>query len=164
MKTFLAVFFGILAAALVIVVVAGLFFGARWKHEETTKLRAWDLQEAVAHLRTINIACVTYQSTYERGFPQELSDLAPPAGSEPDPKHAGLIDAVLASGNTGEYTFIYKASRKGQYNQVQGYQVWASPQKRSNQPGRSFYSDQTGVIRFTDENRAASENDAPTAD
>lgn len=164
MKTFLAVFFGILTGALVIVVVAGLFFGARWKHEETTKLRAWDLQEAVAHLRSIDIACVTYQSTYERGFPQELSDLAPPTGSEPDPKHAGLIDAVLASGNAGGYTFIYKAARHGRSHQVQGYEVWASPQNRADQPARSFYSDQTGVIRFTDENRQASENDAPTAD
>ncbi len=164
MKTFLAVFFGILAAVLVVFLVGSFFLGAYLKRQEMAKLRAWDLQEAVAHLRTINTACVTYQSTYEKGFPEKLADLGSVrCQAFSGPHCAGLIDEILASGNIGGYTFIYKPTWI-RSRQVRGYQVWASPQKHTDPPLRSFYSDQTGVIRYTDENRAASENDAPVAD
>ncbi len=165
MKTFLAVFFGILAAAMVIFLIVAFVVGTKLKREELTKLHAWDMQHAVMQLRTINTACITYQSTFEKGFPEKLADLgSSQCQAFSSPRCAGLIDEVLASGGIGTYIIRYKPVQAGRSNQVRAYQVWASPQNRSAQLSRSFYSDQTRVIRFTDENRPASENDAPTAD
>ena len=55
---------------------------------------------AVGSLRAIDAAETTYAVTYPSiGFTCTLRDLQPPAGfGNPDPQHAGLIDAALASG------------------------------------------------------------------
>jgi hypothetical protein len=165
MKTFLAVFFGILAAALIILLVVAYFVGGRLKQEQMAQFRAFDIQEAQAHLRTINVACTTYRSTYEKGFPEKLADLgSTQCQAFSGPHCAGLIDEVLASGSISGYNIIYKPTRLGRSGLVKGYQVWASPQKAAKPPLRSFYVDQTGVIRFTDEGRPASENDPPLGD
>lgn len=172
MKTFLAVFFGILAAALVILAAAGLFMGVRSAREEVARERASLVESALSRVRIINTACVTYETTYNRGFPEALADMAPPQGwerskgadlSPPDRKHAALIDEVLASGSAGGYTFTYRPTRGTRSGGVQGYQIWASPQRQSSPPLRSFYSDETGVVRYTNEARPASESDPPIA-
>jgi len=173
MRTFLAVFFGILAAAVVILVAVGLFIRVRSAKDEMAKGQANLVESAHMRLRIIDTACVTYQITYNGGFPKALADMAPPQEkakgkgedfSPPDRKHAGLIDEGLASGSVGGYAFTYRPTRISRSGQVQGYQVWAYPQKPSSPRLRSFYSDETGVIHYTDEARSASENDPPIGD
>jgi type IV pilus assembly protein PilA len=59
---------------------------------------------AVASLRTLTTAFVTYNSTYGNGLPPTLNDLKNPAvGTSPDcgTNGAGLVDNVLAGLSTG---------------------------------------------------------------
>ena len=158
MKIFLAVFFGILAAVAVLGLVAlGFNF-----YQDSMKTQALISEEPVMRVRTINAACITYASTYEHGYPEQLADMAPPAdaGIDVDAHHAGLIDSVLATGTVDGYTFTYKTVRDSGSRMVNTYQIWASPQAGSD-GSRRFYSDQTGIIRITYENRAATQNDLP---
>src|SRR5712672_729827 len=63
---------------------------------------------AVACLRTLTTAFVTYSTTYGNGLPPRLTDLGNPAGNAaPDCANAGLVDNVLAgkAPNGGAATF-----------------------------------------------------------
>src|SRR5262249_28460136 len=53
---------------------------------------------AVGSLRTLNVACVTYSTTYGIGFPEKLSYFDTNASGAPSVKAASLVDSVLASG------------------------------------------------------------------
>src|ERR1700747_2529407 len=56
---------------------------------------------AVATLRTLTTAFVTYSSTYRNGLPPDLASLqAPAAAAPPDCAHAGLVDTVLSGLST----------------------------------------------------------------
>lgn len=61
---------------------------------------------AVGSLRTINSASVGYSSTYQDGYPPSLIKLGPPAGTA-DCNGAGLIDAVLVTGQKSGYAFSW---------------------------------------------------------
>jgi type IV pilus assembly protein PilA len=71
---------------------------------------------AVACLRTLTTAFVTYSTTYGNGYPPDLHSLQSPGTNPADCAHAGLVDNVLAglAPNGGAaafqksgYTFTY---------------------------------------------------------
>jgi len=102
----------------------------------------------VGSLRTINTAEVTYYSEYPtRGYSATLAQLGSPApGVQPGPEAAGFIDSVLASGQKSGYRFTYVAGPAGEQGLIVAYTVRADPVT----PGsgeRSFFTDETGVIR-----------------
>ncbi len=106
---------------------------------------------AVGSMRTLNTANITYASTYpDRGFPDRLAVLGGDGGTS---DHAGLIDEVLASGVKSGYRFNYQVS-----GDHMSYTIIARPVEGS---GRSFFTDQSGVIRFTTEDREPTVEDAP---
>jgi len=158
LKTFLAVFFGILAAVAVIATVIGI--GVLVKQEQQSgALRS----EMPAHgLKTIAISCETYKSFFGH-YPKALADLGYKDGKIEgdilkDPKNAGLIDPYLSSGKIYGYIFSYTVDAADKRGSPTSYSVIASPASGS---GKRFFVDQTGVVRFTTENRPASATDIP---
>src|ERR1700692_1599459 len=58
---------------------------------------------AVASVRTLNTAAVTYSATYGSGFPALMANLARAAAATA--ASADLIDSVLTTGTKSGYTF-----------------------------------------------------------
>jgi type IV pilus assembly protein PilA len=100
---------------------------------------------AVAAIRTINTAEVTYSVTYPtHGFTCALSDLDGLGGGEVNEHHAMLIDLRLASGKKNGYVFSLSGCDA---NPSSRYTVTAvAAQAGSRQ--RAFCSDQSAVIRY----------------
>jgi hypothetical protein len=110
---------------------------------------------AVRSLRTINVACVAYASAYEKGYPRSLSNLG--KAGPPTATSADLIDNGLAGGTKDGYSFTYKAgaARNGV---TPSYTVQANPVKPGETGRRNFFTDQTGVIRYSDSQPATSDD------
>jgi type IV pilus assembly protein PilA len=100
---------------------------------------------AVASLRTINTASITYSSNYN-GYATALSNLGPSGGATPTSTTADLLDGVLApasgASNKSGYTFVYSAPVA-----AVGYTVTATPITSNTTGVRNFYTDASGVIR-----------------
>ena len=61
---------------------------------------------AVASLRAIEAAEITYAVTYNRGYTATLGQLGPAPGPA-SPESADLLDALLAGGAKNGYTYLY---------------------------------------------------------
>ena len=109
---------------------------------------------SVDPLRTIWTAQVVYAQTHpDKGFASSLAELGPSPGAE-------LIDSVLASGRKSGYVFTLSAAPPEANRRVMHYTLAARPEKYEKET-RSLFIDESGVERFTTENRAATVNDAP---
>ncbi len=127
---------------------------------------------AVGSLRTIYEASVSYSETYKNGYPANLEVLT--GTGVPSCDHAGLIGAQLASGRRNGYVFTYEPSSgpvresvaltlEGSDCSVRGaagFSVTADPITRGTTGQRSFFVDQTGVIRY-DSTESATADSAP---
>ena len=95
---------------------------------------------AIATLRTIYTVETQYMSQYGQ-FATSLSQLGPPpAGAGEGPQAADLIKGSLASGTTGGYVYTLAGSPTG-------YSITAVPQVFNTTGRRTFYTDQSGIIR-----------------
>lgn len=120
---------------------------------------------ATASMRTLNTSEVTYASTYNSGFTSTLSQMGSPgAGNQPTNNLADLTDPVLAGNAPGGtstsftkngYLFTYTPGT-GTYGQIASYGVNADPIARGSSGQRSFFSDQSAVIRANATNAASS--------
>ena len=109
-------------------------------------------------LRTLNIAEITYASTYNSGFTDGLNRLGPPAaGSVADATRADLVDPILAgiegSSNTSftksGYTITFAPTGANiSYGFIAQYQTNADPVARGSSGQRSFCSSEANIIRF----------------
>lgn len=118
---------------------------------------------AVGSMRTINTAETTYASTYNQGYSPDLASLGPSIGP-PSASAAMLIDEVLARGRKSGYTFTYTPGRRDAQGRIAAYTVIARPIRYdSDKPtsGTSFITDESGVIRYTEEKRAPTAQDPP---
>lgn len=115
---------------------------------------------AVGSLRTTNMAEITYASTYGHGYSPTLAVLGPPAqNAQPMDSAAGLVDEALASGREGGYTFTYTPGPQDVHGMIDRYTLSARPLKYGETGTRSFFTDQTGVIHCTNEDRPAAAKD-----
>jgi type IV pilus assembly protein PilA len=102
---------------------------------------------AVASLRTMNTASITYNSNYG-AYASVLSNLGPSNGATPTSTDADLLDGVLApagGGNVGTksgYTFTYAEPVANV-----GYTINAAPTSLNQTGVNFFYTDASGVIR-----------------
>jgi hypothetical protein len=113
----------------------------------------------VDFLRTINTAEVTYGNIYHKGFSPALKNLgAPAAGQKPSAARSYLVDEDLAAGKKNDYIFTYKPSAPGKDGKINAYTVTARPVKWK-KGLKSFFSDSSGVIRWTGRNRAPRASD-----
>ncbi len=95
---------------------------------------------AIKAIQTVRDMQVQYQSQYGR-FAKSLAELGPPnGGGAPSPAAAGLIQSDLASGEKQGYRYVV-SEKPG------GYVVTATPVTYGTSGSRSFYSDETMVIR-----------------
>jgi len=117
--------------------------------EEFPELRATNDISALGNLRTINTACVVYMSKHER-FPATLTDLGP--------EGENLIDATLASGTKSGYVFEYKPVDTDGDGRIEGYQVRANPIKPGKSGLRFYFTDDSGLIRFSSDGVASADS------
>ena len=107
---------------------------------------------AIRTLATLNTAQTQYFSTYGR-YATSLTELGPPAGGgATSPSSADLITTDLAAGMKSGYKFSMVGS-------PQGYGVNAEPQVYNTTGKRSFFTDQSTVIREHQGNEPATVND-----
>jgi type IV pilus assembly protein PilA len=108
---------------------------------------------AVGSLRSINTAEVTFSSTYPSvGFATTLTALTGSAATCATPTgatstNACLLDSVLGAGTKSGYTFAVGAGA-GSGTPQPTYVVNGNPVVRGQTGQRSFFSDQSGVIRY----------------
>ncbi|MGB9605485.1 MAG: prepilin-type N-terminal cleavage/methylation domain-containing protein [Bryobacteraceae bacterium] len=94
---------------------------------------------AIQHIKTLHTAQAQYYSQYGR-YATSLAELGPPTAGNPGPQAADLIPGDLASGEKGGYRFTLQATPSG-------YVIHAEPLQFNTSGSRTFYSDQTLVIR-----------------
>jgi hypothetical protein len=132
---------------------------------------------AVGSLRVIETAAVSYDSEFENGFPSSMEVLGGAPGGEATCNRAGLIDAPLASHRKRGYVFTYtpvfpgngaapvispKAAAKGcTSGGASGFTVTAEPLRRNTTGMRSFFADQTGIIRVSEDGESATADSPP---
>jgi prepilin-type N-terminal cleavage/methylation domain-containing protein len=111
-----------------------------------SRLRANEAS-AVASLRMINTAGITYSITYpDMGFPAQLTTMG---GANPcataTSAQACLIDNSLAQGNKSGYNFVWTGD-----GAVPSFSfiVTGTPQVGGGSGQRMFCTDQTGVIHY----------------
>jgi prepilin-type N-terminal cleavage/methylation domain-containing protein len=115
---------------------------------------------AVGSLRTITTTQTQYNSMYGVGSASTLTQLGPGAGNN-DCAGAGLIDGVLALGQKSGYTFQVNFINTTPNNTppailastgcADGLSQWAEradPTTCDQTGHRTFYVDQSGVLRF----------------
>jgi type II secretory pathway pseudopilin PulG len=99
---------------------------------------------AVASLRTINTAEISYNSSFPTvGFAPTLANLGGTSCDTPDQNNACLIDSLLASGNKSGYSF--NSTGIGS-NPTGGYFSVGMP--LSGNGNRSFCSTEDGTIHY----------------
>ncbi|MFN7997864.1 MAG: prepilin-type N-terminal cleavage/methylation domain-containing protein [Bryobacteraceae bacterium] len=121
----------VIAIILIIVTVAlPKLNKARMYAQETAALKA---------IQTINTAQVQYNSQYGR-FATSLTELGPPTSGADNPSAAGLISGDLAGGEKQGYRFTMAGTPAG-------YTISAVPTAFGSTGSRTFFSDQSLVIR-----------------
>jgi type IV pilus assembly protein PilA len=125
---------------------------------------------AVGSLRTINTANATFLSVYGHSFAPSLVALGGPTTATPVCTGAGanLIDNVLGGADPSTksgYTFAYTAGAADTgdavCNSVTAYTIAATPLTYNGTGTRSFFTDNTGVIRGQDDAGAAATSADP---
>ena len=94
---------------------------------------------AIAAIQTIHKMEVQYQSQYGR-YAISLTELGPPASGAPSPAAADLIGNDLSNGINKGYKFTLTGTQGG-------YVINANPVNFGSDGNRTFYSDQSMVIR-----------------
>jgi type IV pilus assembly protein PilA len=94
---------------------------------------------AISAIQTLHKMEVQYQSQYGR-YAVSLVELGPPASGAPTPASADLIGNDLAQGTKQGYKFTLTGNQGG-------YVITAVPEVYGSSGSRTFYSDQTMVIR-----------------
>ena len=106
---------------------------------------------AVGSIRTVNTAQVTYSSTYPNvGFANTLGALGQPAaGACTAASTSGcLIDATLSVAPNQKSGYVFTMAGFSGGTPEVTYNVSGDPVTRGQTGQRSFFSDQSGVIRF----------------
>ena len=94
---------------------------------------------AIKHVQTIHTAQTQYFSQFGR-FAANLAELGPAASGAPNASAADLIPGDLAAGEKGGYKYILAANPSG-------YTINANPVAYNSTGSRTFFSDQSLVIR-----------------
>jgi hypothetical protein len=143
-----------------------------WKITVPSKnsLIAENEASAIHSLIALNTAEITFAATYNAGFVETLSRLGTVSPGSPDINHPDLLDRALsgsvASSTTSNtftkdgYVFSY-APGPGPFRRIATYTITARPVKYGKTGRRSFFTNETAVIRLTPENRPAGRDDNP---
>lgn len=114
--------------------------------------RADNERNAVTTVMQVNTALYKYRQAHADAYPKSLSEL-----SEIDP----LVKCGEAECVKSGYRYKYElmpATAMGPH-----YTIQARPNKYQNTGVRSFYTDESGVVRATNDDRAANGVDGPVS-
>ncbi len=140
--------------ALIIMALVGVFLYSAVS--ETERHRAMrSAASARISLRALNKAQADFAKNYG-GYSPSLKALGPPPpGHKPSSSAADLISQGAASGNHYGYRFEYKPGSKNEQGHITEYTVCAYPTVRFWLRGEpaNFSTDQSGVVRYTWDNR-----------
>lgn len=130
--------FSLIELLIVIAIILIIITIAVPKYQQT--MRFTRETAAIKAIQTIHQMEVQYQSQYGR-YAVSLAELGPPqSGGAPTPAAADLISTDLAAGEKQGYKFNVTGTQGG-------YTVNANPVSYPTSGSRSFYSDQSMVIR-----------------
>ena len=116
---------------------------------------------AVASIRIINTAAVTYSLTYPNlGYPATMAAMGGANPCTPSPAQACLLDDLLALGTKSGYSFAWTGD--GLVPSV-GFLLTGTPQVVGSTGQRMFCTDQTSVVHF-DSSGSGCTNASPTLD
>jgi type IV pilus assembly protein PilA len=143
-----------MSSILLVTAVAATQKGSNWDATD-------DQKSAVGSIRSINTAEVYYGREYKKGWSPTLASLGvSPDGGKPSAAAAGLLDNSLTNGKKRNHVFTYKAGTPDASGNIKTYALSVRPVKWH--PGHwNFFTDESGIIRGTQENRAATVDDPP---
>lgn len=128
----------------------------------------------VVELRTLNQAERTYAKVYSKGFARSLEVLGPPPRwYHQTADRAGLLNELgtpfLADEDATSFTefgyrFTYSAGEPDASGNVTQYTVSARPTQFGTTGNRSFFTDESGVIRARDSDGPATKDDRVVED
>ena len=101
---------------------------------------------ALGSFRTVTTACITYNATYNIGYPAALSNLGPAVLA--DSTAADLIDSTLVNGVKSGYSFVYVSGTPDASGYISTYALNGNPSAPGQTGVRFFYTDQGGVISY----------------
>jgi len=117
-----------------------LYLGAPLGERTTYKPRMYAAETAALKaIQTLNTAQVQYYSQFGR-YARSLTELGPPAHGDANASAANLIPADLAAGEKHGYKFTLTAT-------PQSYSIQAVPTVFGATGSRTFYTDQSLIIR-----------------
>jgi len=130
--------FSLIELLIVIAIILIIITIAVPKYQQT--MRFTRETAAIKAIQTIHQMEVQYQSQYGR-YAVSLAELGPPqSGGAPTPTAADLIGSDLSGGEKQGYKFTLTGTPGG-------YVINANPSNYPTSGSRSFYSDQSMVIR-----------------
>ena len=136
---------------LIVIAIILIIAGIAMPKLTSARMYAYEMA-AIRTLHTINTAQTQYFSTYGR-YATSLTEMGPPAGGAVTTASAAdLITTDLALGNKSGYKFSMVGN-------PQGYAVNAEPQVYNTTGKRTFFTDQSTVIREHTGNEPATVND-----
>ena len=124
---------------LLIVVAIILVIAAIAVPQMNKQLMAAHEMAAIRQINTIHQGQAQYNSQFGK-YATALTELGPPASGTAGPAAADLIPKVLADGKNSGYIFTLVGSPTG-------YSVTAVPEAFNSSGRRTFFSDQTLVVR-----------------
>jgi prepilin-type N-terminal cleavage/methylation domain-containing protein len=124
---------------LLIVIAIILIIAAIAVPRLNTALQSAHEMAAIRQITAVHQAETQYFSQFGK-FAENLAQLGPPASGAAGPAAADLIPGDLAAGKKTGYIFTVAGSKEG-------YTVTAVPEAFNNTGRRTFFSDQTLVIR-----------------
>ncbi len=144
---------GLRAAFVVAVIISRFGFHSSIHHPQSS---------AAGSVRAIYAAQLTYATTYKQGYAAKLKWLGlPKEGSKPSPERADLIGDLLAAGTMRGYRFTFTPGPPDEKREITSYTLTAQPLTYKRTGCRIFFTDESGVRRATQEDRAATADDSP---
>ncbi len=109
---------------------------------------------AAGSLRTLGACAAAYREGHpQQGFPASLAMLGP--------EGQNCINEELATGVRREYEFSYTPGTPDAGGHINDYVTSARPLEYGRYGQMSYYADESGVIRMTSKDRAATAEDPP---
>jgi len=131
-----------IACSIILTFLLAFPFIIRWEKGASNEA------SAIGALRTINVAQTVYaQGHPDRGFAASLAELGPSPGAE-------LIDGILAGGKKSGYVITMSATPPDSAGRIKAYTLIARPHRFGKDETRSFFTDESGALHATPENRA----------
>lgn len=147
---------GIFALGILLLMISTILGEMMWQR---TRQIYRNEKSAVLSLYAVNYAVEVYTSKYSQGFPVNLKVLGP--GEPSDCNAANLIGAQLAAGQLTGYRIEYQPGpvvAKPAENCVPGtqsYTISVRPVEFGRTGRVSYFCDQSGIVHWTSEDRAA---------